>query len=421
MPQPVHRNHARTFVIGVVALAVAGVIAYLGVTVQGGGELPAKPYTFVKAAFDDVGMLKEQQDVTQNGVRIGSVRAVDYVDGAAVVTMRLDGDRVIYRDARATVRNESALGRKQIGLHPGTPERGPLGDGVIPVAQTRSSAALDDVFTALDKRTRAALQTGLRELGGGLGGHGRDLHDALQSAPDLLADLGEVSGALADPQADVPALLQTANRLAGRFAGRERDMAVLLEQVDATFSAISVDKARPLADTVRALPPTLRQARQGLSALDRPLADLRSAVATARPGGEALGAAAQDVRGFLRESISPLTKLPAVSAKATPAVGHLTRTMADARPLAPRLSHTVADADVLLRGLAPYATDIGRFFSEHDLLSGQIAPGKHFFSAMLVMPGLRSASAPDPAADIVPYPEPGGGAWDDNPVTGGTK
>ena len=421
MPAPVHRDQARKFLAGVITLLVIGTVAFVGSTVQAGGELPGKGYTYVTAAFQNVGMLNPRQDVTQNGVRVGTVSSITYRDGVAVVTMRLDGQRDVYRDATASVHNASALGRKHVELNPGTAAAGPLGGQAIPLQRTDDSTALDDVLDTLDPQTRAGLGASLRELGGGTAGHSSDLHDFVQTAGPSLESVGRIAGTLTSPGAEVPQLLDSASRLAGRFQGHEADLAALLSQADSTFRAVSVDGGQPLGTTLRDLPPTLQAARQGLDALRGPLADARSAMSTLRPGADALGASTGDLRGLLREAVGPLRQVPGVSGKATPAVQDLTQTFADARPLVPQVSDAINAADVLLAGLAPYATDIGRFFSEHDLLSGSIAPDQHYFSAMLVLPGLYSASLPDPTVNRIPYPQPGGGAWRDNPAEGGNR
>lgn len=419
MPQRVHRKQVRKFGVGVAAIAVMAVIAWIGFSGQTGGELPVKGYTYVKAAFADVGILKRLNPVEQNGVRIGQVSAVSYRDGRAIVTMRLDGKRDVYADARARVGNNSALGRKYVELDPGTPAAGPLGNRTIAASRNTDSEYLDSALATFDKRTRTALRTSLVELGGGLAGHSGDLQDVMHAAPGMLADVGTVSDALTGPRADLPGLLGSANQLAGRFAGHEQELSTLLEQMDATFRAINVDGGQPLNRTAQALPDTLRQARDDLKSLNGPLTDVRATTDTVRTGAQALGESADDVRGLLREAPEQLDKVPGVSERAVPAVRELTRTVADARPLAPRLGRMASNANVLLRGLAPYASDIGRFVSEHDLLSGRIAPNKHYFSLFLVIPGLATASLPDPTVETVPYPEPGGGAWHDNPGTGG--
>ncbi|GAA5108406.1 MlaD family protein [Haloechinothrix salitolerans] len=423
MGKPVHRRDARKFLFGLGVLTVLTVIGLIGAQVQGGGVLPGKSYTYVQAAFDDVGTLDTRQDVTHNGVRVGTVSDIEFVAGRAVVTLRLEGDRDVYRDAsvglatkRVRIGNESALGRRYVEFDPGTQGSGPLGDQVIASSQTRNSGAVNDLFVAFDTKTRTKLATGLRNLGGGLAGHSGDLNDVVKAAPDLLDNLGQISGALTAPDADVSGLLRDANQLASRFADRENELRSLLRQTDTTLRAITVDGGEPLRQTVGKLPGTLRTARAGLSDLNDPLADIRSTMNTVQPGTRALGRATEDLRGVFREAPTPLRKLPGVSDKSKPAVDELTKTFADARPLAPQLARTVSDANTLLDDVAPYSVDIGMFFASHDLLSGRIAPGKHYFSAMVASPGLYNVSVDDPLGPGTDYyPRPGGGGWANTP------
>lgn len=421
MPKPLHRKHARTIVAGAITVAIAGVLAWVAITVQGGGELPGRSYTYVTAAFRNVGTLKPREDVTQNGQRIGQVTSVSYRDGLAYVALRLEGDHPVYRDASAAIGNQSVLGRKHIELTPGTPAAGQLGEQALPASHTKDSTAIDDVLATFSPQAREGLSTTLREVGGGLTGRSGDLHDFVRTSPGSLDDVGRITGAVSDPRSDLPGLLRTADRLSGAFEGRQHELTDLLGNMNSTLGAVSVDQGRPLADTVRELPSTLRAARSGLDALGPPLGDAKAALATLRPGAQALGATANDARGVLREAPRPLGKLPDIADQAVPAVDQLTGATADLRPLMPRVSRAIGSADGLLGGLAPYATDIARFFGSHDLLSGQFSPDQHYFSAMLPFPGAFNASVPDPLATRIPYPQPGGGAWRDNPAQGGNR
>lgn len=419
MPRPLHRDEARRFVIGVVTVVVLGIVAAVGVLAQGGGRLPAKRYTYVAATFNDVGTLARLNNVTQDGIRIGQVDGVEYVHGRSVVTMRLDGHRNVYGNATAAIGNFSALGRKMVRLDPGTADAGPLGPSGIPASRTNDSQTLDDVLSAFDPEARRGLGTTLKELGSGVVGHGPGLNDFVSNSEGIVTGVGDATGALADPRAQVPELLVAADQLAGRFRHREDEISSLLQQAGKTLDAVNVDDAEPLAATVDKLPATLQEANSALSDLEEPLADLRVTLEDVRPGASALGSSTGELRGFLRESGEPLDRLPGVSKLAVPAVASLTETLGVARPLVAKLPPALDDSAVLLDALSPYAPDIGRFVSEHDLLSGNYGPDKHYFSAMLTLPGLYSASLPDSKAD--PYPAPGYGAWDDNPTAEGSK
>lgn len=418
MAHRVHRDQVRAFLAGIVTLAALGVVAMVGIRANSGGEIPTQGYTYVRAAFADVGMLEpSKQDVRFNSVPIGQVTGTEYVDGRAIVTLRLDGDFPVYADATAQVLSESALGRKFVELDPGSSAAGPLGDRVIPESRTTDSIALDDLLNVFDDPTRAALRSSMVQLGGGAAGHGQDLHDALQAGGPALEDLGTVSRAVTSEDADLPGLLHAADRLAGRLTDRQAQITALLREADTTLRAVSVDDAAPLAATLQGLPPTLRAARQALDAVDGPLADVGSTVTTIRPGAEALGRSAGDLRGVLREAVTPLEKVPGVADEAGPAVGDLTDTLADARPLVGPLGRTLDAADTAVAGLAPYAQDIGRFFAQladpDGLLSGSFAPGQHYFQIILATPpGPGLVSAPDPTMRTDPYPTPGGGAFE---------
>lgn len=412
----VHRTTARHFMIGVLGVAVLGVVAAVGVIVSVGGPIPTKQYTYAKVEFADVGPLKIRQDVRQNSMVIGQISAIDRVDGHSVVTLRINGDHPVYRNATARLWNDSALARQFVELDPGTQDAGPLGDAVIQTSGLENSIDLDQLLNIFDVPTRQGLRTSLDQLGRGFLGHSADLADAMRSAPRAEADLGVVSTALVDPATDLPDLLKSADRLTGRLTNRREQIASLIQQTATTLEAVNVDGAAPLRDTLAGLPPTLRQARQALDSLNGPLADTHAALLTLRPGGHALGASAGDLRGVLREAVAPLDKVPAVAEKAEPAVDDLTDTVSDARPLVPRLVTTLESADRFISDLAPYSPDAGRFFSElaapDGLLSARIAPGQHFFRAIAaVPPGPGLLSVPDPTFRQVPYPTPGGGAW----------
>lgn len=402
-----HRDDVRRFAIGLVTLVVGSVIAYVGITVQGGGELPFKDYTTVTAQFDDLGTLKPAQKVTQNGVRIGQITGIHIVGDNAEVTMRLDGERRLYRDATARIGNESALGKKYIDLNPGTRESGPLGGNPIPPSQTGSATSLDDVFEPFEADARRGLQTGLRELGGGFTGHAGDLQDVVGHAPEMLDDAQVILEALSSPSTNLDDTIVTARALARQFDGQSERLGALLEETSMTLEAVNTDQTRPLRQTLRRLPPVLAQARTGLRAVNGPLAQTARAVRTLRPGVGDLVEATPDLRGFLKESPPVARTVTRFTGEAEPALEALVPAVRDLRPVVSRLQRTLLYADPLLRTLAPYAPDMGGMVANHDLLSGHFSPTKHYFSAQVALPGLYNVSVPDPTVIVDPYPGPG--------------
>lgn len=402
-----HRDDVRKWMIGVVTVTVGLLIAYVGVTVQGGGKLPFKGYTEVQADFASVGTLKPQQKVTVKGVRVGVVSDIEYVDHVARVTLRLDGDHDVFKDATARIGNESALGKKYVDFDPGSKEAGELGETPIAVANTRSSSSLDDVLASFDAPAREGLQTGLRELGGGFAGHGEDLHDVAQVSPELLKDADAVVGSLAAPRTNLDDLLVTADSLAGQFDGQSDRVAKLLDEGATTIEALNVDEDAPLREALRDLPGVLRTARTGLAKVNRPLLKTADAVEKLDPGVRDLVRATPDLRGFLTESPPVAGTVIRFTKDAEPALKDLNPAVRDLASPVDRLTRTATVAAPFVRTLVPYWPDAGRLFSHHDLLSGHFTPDRHYFSAMLNFPGLHTVSLPDPLADVDPYPGPG--------------
>lgn len=408
MKRRVHREEARHVLIGVVATAVALVVACVGVVVQGGGGLPLRTYTTVEADFGDVGTLKAGQRVSRRGVDIGVVTDVRYVDGTARVTMRLEGDVPLHADARARIGNESALGRKFVDLDPGDDASGALGDRVISVDRTSDASDVGDVLAAFPEPARDGLATGLQNLGGGLTGGSDDLHDAVQAGPGLLADVRTLSRTLSAPETDLADLLDEVDALVTELRGSEKDIAGLVESSGQALAAVDVDGSRPLRETVRAAPRTLRSLTADLRRINPSLRDTASAARSLRPGVDALVEATPDLRGVLRESGPTLDQAREFADDAVPGVRALAAAAPDIDGWVARLGTTLRQADGTLAVLSPFAPDIARLFGNHDLLSGNYAPDKHYFSIQLIVPGLQSVGLPDPSVQVDPYSGPGG-------------
>jgi phospholipid/cholesterol/gamma-HCH transport system substrate-binding protein len=415
------RAQGRSFLVGVGLLAAVAIAAYVAVTAKDG--TPLSQHIQVKAAFSDVGQLSTGDDVRQNSVRVGQVSAIDYSAAEAIVTMDLETTEEVHADAKAAMWDQSALGQKFVELDTGSQGAGLLDGRVIPRAQTESATDIDQLLDALDPQTRAATGSAVRELGTGVAGHSKDLHDFLTGAPGLLTDVGTVSGSLASARTDLPALLGSAQRISAQLTGRTDQLRQLLKNTTSAFEALNVDDGKPLADTVKSLPGTLTSVRSVHDELLRPLADTRSAMAQLLPGARSLGAATPDVRGLLVEGVNPLHKLPGVAKSADPAVTGLTTTFRDARPLVPRLNQALAGLNPFLTALAPYSVDLpglaegGAGFTNDRFYDSQ----GMVFGAVRILPVI----APGTVAGLFPqgynpYPAPGTAVDDGSANTNST-
>lgn len=404
------RRDRRRFLAGLVVLAIVSAIVFLVATANTG--FPLTSTTTVKAAFSDVGALQTGNEVREHSQRIGRVADIAYQNGQAIVTLELEGEKPVYSNARAFVWDFSSLGQKVVELRRGDPRAGPLRKGTIDGSRTKPSADLHDALNVFDTRTRRQAQTLLQEVGGGLAGGGADLHDFFRASPDLLDDLGTVSGSLAAEDARLPELLGQARTLAERFRGKSGDIATLIKQMDESMRAFAADDGQPLRETINHLPATLTAARTSLAALEKPLSNTQTAMTTLRPGASDLATAEPSLRAALREGVAPMKRVPGVVDKAVPSVSDLTRTFADARPLAPSLVRALNHLATPLTALAPYAREAGQLFVRGDsfLSEGTAMPGVHY-ARLAVAPNVATVTDGVARTPVIkprnPYPAPG--------------
>lgn len=374
MAKPDARKDVRSGLAGILVLAVIAVAMLVTAQAQSGHFLPVRT---VKMAFHDVHTLQVNDDLRVYSSRIGRVSSIDYIDGEAIVTGELiSGTPAIYKNASAEVLSVSPLALKYVNLDPGTPDAGPLPDGEpVPAKQNIDSSDLQDVLEVLDPVTRAAATSTVRQVGLGLAGHGQDLNGFVGSAPALLQDLALTSNTLASKDFDLPGLMDSVDQLSNRLDDRQAQLRSLMDTAGTTMAALGVDQGKPLEDTLRTAPPTLRDLRGALVSLRSPLADLQTTMETIRPGAGDLGQTVPDLRGTFRESVPVLGKVPDVADQAKPAVEDLTDTFSDLRPLAPKVADLLNHLETPLDALAPYGPDIGQFFFRgHSFVSEGPAP-----------------------------------------------
>lgn len=403
----------RAALLGTALIVAFAISVYVAITSASG--LPGATGKTVRVAFNDVGALRSGDDVRIANVRVGQVKDVELIDGEPVVTLGIDGDRKIYRDAgavTAAIGARSALGQKYVDFRPGTPGAGELPDDTI-ISEKKSVDAqeLSDLLAVLDEPTRKALGSTLRETGTGLQGHSQDLKDAAAALPQELPDLATISRALSTRDgADLTGLLKAADSLSSSLQGHQQQLAQLTQRLGTTLRSLNVDKGAPLAQSLDKAPQTLADVKGTLDGLNGPLDATGEAMTSLRPGAQALGQSTSDLRGVLREGVPPLNKVPDVARQADPALTGLTQVMTDAKPLAPRLTTAIASAKDPVGVLAPYAPEVSMFFSyAADALHLGDAAGNwlRFYPVLNLESVDGTLPIADPTISRNAYPAPG--------------
>ncbi|MGV9290166.1 MCE family protein [Streptomyces sp. NPDC003719] len=195
----------------------------------GGADLGSHPYT-VTAELDDALSLVPQAAVKVNDVAVGRVTDIR-LDGdawSARVTMKINGDVRLPRDAGARLEQSGLLGEKYVQLVAPAESAGTerLGDGgVIPLARTGRNTEVEEVFGALSLLLNGGgvnqLKTITQELNKALDGREPEVRSMLTRVEELVANLDDHRG-------DITDALDGVNRLAATLAGRKDDVRTVL-------------------------------------------------------------------------------------------------------------------------------------------------------------------------------------------------
>ncbi|WP_299534701.1 MCE family protein [uncultured Streptomyces sp.] len=249
----------------------------------GGADLGDHPYE-VTADFADVLSLAPQSSVKVNDVAVGRVSRIALnPDGwTARVTLRVNGDVALPRNALAHLEQSSLLGEKFVQLSPpaGGRAQGTLADGDrIPLDRTNRNPEVEEVLGALSLLLNGGgvsqLKTITVELNKALAGQEPQIRSMLKRVDTLVTDLDS-------HKEDITQALDGVNRLAATLATRKQDVSTVLTGLSPglkvleeqrgslltmlrsldTLSTVAVDtinksKADMIAD-LKALAPTLK-------------------------------------------------------------------------------------------------------------------------------------------------------------------
>jgi ABC-type transporter Mla subunit MlaD len=222
------------------ALSCFGLLLFLWLSF--GGPIPLKPkgYQF-KVAFPEATQLGLEADVRVAGVSIGKVRDKT-IDPAhpnrTVATIEVTRKYApIAKDARAILRQKTLLGETYVEMTPGNkraagtvPDGGFLGD-----ARVTKTVELDEIFQALDPKTRKSFQTWQQDLSKAVAGRGRDLNDALGNLPAFADDGNDLLTVLDGQAEQVSGLVRGTGQVFGR-SRRTRDSCTTSSSTRATPS-----------------------------------------------------------------------------------------------------------------------------------------------------------------------------------------
>ncbi|HSD82165.1 MAG TPA: hypothetical protein VLB47_15970, partial [Solirubrobacteraceae bacterium] len=255
----------------------------------------------------------------------GAVEAIDakrLPDGrdVAVLTLKLEtAVKPLPVDSTILVRPRSALGLKYVEITKGTSRQGFEDGATLPLRNaTPEPVEIDQVFNTFDARTRAAIQTNLKEFGDAFAGRGQDLNLAIEALNPLLVNLQPVMRNLSDPQTGLRRFVSALGRTSAIVAPAAETQAALFRNLDTTFRALA-EVAPDLQASIEGGPAALRAGIENFPQQRPFLTNSTGLFAELRPGVAALRTSAGDLADALELGTPALRRSVQLNRRLIPA------------------------------------------------------------------------------------------------------
>jgi phospholipid/cholesterol/gamma-HCH transport system substrate-binding protein len=355
----------RILVMVAFALSCFGILIFLWLSF--GGSVPLKPegYRF-KVQFPEATQLAQEADVRISGVNVGKVKKKepDNSTGLTETTVEIDSKYApIPRDTQAILRQKTLLGETYVELSPGHKSSGMLADGgTLSGGQVAPTVELDEIFRALDERTRSSLQTWLEEGGRSVGNRGQSLNDALGNLTPFAENTEQVLAVLRKQSGATRSLVRDTGAVFAALTARRGQLRELVSNSNRVFET-TARRSAELADAFTVLPTFLRETRTTVRRLSAFSDNANPLVTQLRPAARQLSPTLRDLRALspdLRALFRDLNPLITVSRRGLPATEEVLR---DTRPVLDRLNPFLRQVVPIADYLGFYQREIAAFFA----------------------------------------------------------
>jgi ABC-type transporter Mla subunit MlaD len=375
------------------ALSCFGLILFLWIAF--GGPIPLKPKNYeITVYFPEATQLATESDVRIGGVSVGKVKTIELapedkrVEGqdTTEATIQIDPQFApINSDARAILRQKTLLGETYVELTSGT-KPGPDGaapislgssggggsqdedvhsipeGGTLGVGQTKDATQIDEIFNALDKRTRSAFQNWQKSAAVAINGRSVDLNDSFGNLGPFLSDATNVLKVLRSQRNALQGLVRDTGTVFDALSERNQELAGAITNSNQTFGALA-DEDQALAETFRVLPVFEHESRLTLQRLDAFQANTRPLIHKLLPVANDISPTLRSVRQLSPHLKSLFIKLKPFISAAKEGLPATRRFLTGVRPVLSALDPFLANLNPVIRYLGFYRSEITGFLT----------------------------------------------------------
>jgi phospholipid/cholesterol/gamma-HCH transport system substrate-binding protein len=374
-----HRILPRLRLTSLAAFVAVCALVFGYLWINSGGRLPAVSSDGYQVSLDmpHVSNLVYDSDVMIAGVKVGKVSALGVENDHARVTMRLNSNAPLHQGAIVQVRQKTLVEETYLEITDGKGTVIP-DHASLPTGTGKSATNLNDILVSLDKPTRKALGSLVKELGAVTKGSRTSISSALSGLGDVGEQGKDVLSALASQSGDLKQLSVSATALLAALNTRQGEIAQLVTNADA-LSKATADRGGDVALAMKQLPDLLTTAKSAGASLQSLGTNLQPVAANLRAAAPDLTAALDELPKTAEDLRAVLPSLNSVLDDAPATLRLIPRTASTVEKLIPGLRVVLSDLNPMLGYLEPYGHDLAAFFTNfgQTLATGD-ANGKAF-------------------------------------------
>ena len=280
----------------IAALAVAVIV--LAVILLGGNG--GHRYTLV---FHNAGQLVPDNQVLIGGSPVGSVESIDLSDDN-LAEIHVEVEQQLHEGSTAVIRATSLSGvaNHYVSISPGPNSNPELAeDAVLGLTSSTTPVDLDQLFNIFVPSVRKGLGDFIKGNAAIYAGRGEDANESFEYFGPALNRVDAVASELNADQRLLSQFVVSSAKLSGAIAGRGEELTSAISNANTAFDAIAAQNVA-FDQTLRELPPVMRQANTTFVNLRAALDDLEPFVEAAKP-------ATVDLAPFLAELRPIFSKL----------------------------------------------------------------------------------------------------------------
>ncbi|MEX2106954.1 MAG: MlaD family protein [Solirubrobacterales bacterium] len=257
-------------------------------------------YTLV---FQNAGQLVPDNQVLIGGSPVGSVESIELSD-ENLAEVHVEVDQQLHEGTTAVIRATSLSGvaNHYVSISPGPNSSPELDDGSeLGLASTTTPVDLDQLFNTFPPSVRKGLANFIKGTSTTYSGRGEDANEAFKYFGPALNRAGAFAAELNADQRLLERFIVSSSKLTTTIAGRGEQLSSAISNANTAFNAIAAQNVA-LDQSLRRLPPVMRQANTTFVNLRAALDDLDPFVEAAKP-------ATKDLAPFLAELRPVFAKL----------------------------------------------------------------------------------------------------------------